>query len=308
MSEHPENSLLRRPTGDDFVGWIGLGVMGRSMCGRLMDAGWQAVVHTRSRDKAAELLQRGARWADSPAEVARQAEVVFSIVGYPADVREVHLGPRGTLSTGRAGLVLVDMTPSEPALAAEIAAAASRQSATALDAPVSGGDVGARNGTLSIMIGGDQAAAAALEPCWQALGSKWIWHGPAGAGQHAKLANQTIVAGGMIGVCESLLYAHRAGLNLDRVLESVASGAAGSWAFSNLGPRIIRGDFAPGFFVDHFLKDLGIVLSEAKRMNLTLPGVELAQRLYHLAAEAGHGKSGTQSLVLALAKLSGIEW
>ena len=290
------------------IGWIGLGVMGSSMCGRLMDAGFAATVHNRTKSKADALVQRGAAWADSPRAVAEAADVVYTMVGFPADVRQVILGDDGALAGCRRGAVLVDMTTSQPALAEEIAGAATERGVASIDAPVSGGDVGARGGTLSIMIGGDESAVEALAPCWQAMGSKSIRHGGPGTGQHAKMVNQTLVGAGMIGICEALLYAHRAGLDLDKALESVASGAAGSWALSNLGPRIIRGDFAPGFFVEHFLKDLAIVLEEARRMNLSLPGVALAQQLYQAVAAQGHARCGTQSLVLALARMNGIEW
>jgi len=290
------------------LGWIGTGVMGASMCGRLMDAGYLVAVHNRSRDKAAPLIARGAQWAESPRAAAEEADVVFSIVGYPADVREATLGEQGALAGCRSGAVLVDMTTSQPALAMEIARAAAERGVIAIDAPVSGGDVGARGGTLSIMIGGDEPTIAALEPCWRAMGSKWVRQGAAGAGQHAKMVNQTLIGGNMVGVCEALLYAYRAGLDLETVLESVASGAAGSWSLSNLGPRIIRGDFKPGFFIDHFLKDMGIVLEEARRMDLKLPGLELAQRLYQTAAEEGYGRRGTHALMLALAKINGIDW
>lgn len=290
------------------LAWIGTGVMGASMCGRLMDAGYSVAVHNRTRDKAQGLVERGAQWADSPREAAENADVVFSIVGYPADVREVTLGERGSLAGCRAGSVLVDMTTSQPALAVEIARAAAQRDVQSIDAPVSGGDVGARGGTLSIMIGGDEATIAALEPCWQAMGSKWIRQGGPGAGQHAKMVNQTLIGGNMVGVCEALLYAYRAGLDLETVLESIASGAAGSWSLSNLGPRIIRGDFKPGFVIDHFLKDMGIVLEEARRMELKLPGLELAQRLYETAAAEGYGRRGTHALMLALAKMSGVDW
>lgn len=301
MSEafSPERTLLA---------WIGLGVMGTSMSRRLLEAGYRVTVHNRTRSKADPLLELGATWADSPRDAAAEADVVFSIVGYPAHVREVTLGERGALNSLRSGCVLVDMTTSEPALAAEIAKAAAERGAAAIDAPVSGGDVGARNGTLSIMIGGDKATVERLEPCWKAMGSKWVWHGVAGAGQHAKLVNQTLIGGNMVGVCEALLYAQRAGLNLDSVLESVSSGAAGSWSLSNLAPRMIRGDFAPGFYVEHFIKDMGIILSESKKMNLKLPGVELAERLYKELAAQGHGRLGTQALILALAKMNGVEW
>jgi 3-hydroxyisobutyrate dehydrogenase len=290
------------------IAWIGTGVMGASMCGRLMDAGYAATVHNRTRAKAEPLLARGAAWAETPQEAARAADVVFSIVGYPSDVREVILGPAGALAGCRAGTILVDMTTSRPALAEEIARRAAKRNVAAVDAPVSGGDVGAKNGTLSIMIGGDDDAVTALEPCWKAMGSKWVRHGGPGAGQQAKMVNQTLVAAGMVGICEALLYAHRAGLDLNAVLESVASGAAGSWALSNLAPRIIRGDFAPGFFVEHLLKDLAIVLEESRRMNIAVPGVALAEQLYRSLAAQGHGRDGTQALILALANMNGVPW
>jgi 3-hydroxyisobutyrate dehydrogenase len=290
------------------VGWIGLGVMGSHMCRRLIDAGYAATVFNRTRTKADPLVQLGAAWADSPRDVAAAADVIFTMVGYPSDVRQVTLGDDGALAGCRPGAVLVDMTTSQPSLAEEIARAACDLGVTAIDAPVSGGDVGARGGTLSIMIGGDEDAVTALEPLWKCLGSTFIRHGNAGAGQHAKMVNQTLIGGNMIGVCEALLYAHRAGLDLDRVLESVASGAAGSWSLSNLAPRMIHGDFEPGFYVEHFLKDMAIVLEESRRMNLSLPGLSLAQLLFTALAAQGHARDGTQSLILALANLSGIDW
>jgi 3-hydroxyisobutyrate dehydrogenase len=290
------------------LAWIGLGVMGSSMCGRLMDAGYRVTVHNRTRAKAEPLLARGAEWADTPRAAAAEADAAFSIVGFPADVRAVALGADGMLAGLRSGSVLVDMTTSEPALAVEIARAAAERDVAAVDAPVSGGDIGARNGTLSIMVGGDRGAFDRLLPCWQAMGSKWVWQGPAGAGQHAKVVNQTLIAGNMVGVCEALLYAQRAGLNLDSVLESVGSGAAGSWSLANLAPRMIRGDYAPGFYVEHFLKDLDIALQEARHMHLNLPGLELAERLYRGVAAQGHARSGTQALIQALATMNGMEW
>jgi 3-hydroxyisobutyrate dehydrogenase len=290
------------------VGWVGTGVMGRSMCRRLLDGGYRTTVFTRTREKAAQLLERGACWAKSPRALAAEADVVFSIVGYPHDVRDVHLGENGTLAGSRPGLVLVDMTTSRPALAAEISQAAAKRGAVSLDAPVTGGDIGARNGTLSIMIGGDASVAASLAPLWQRMGSKWICHGGAGAGQHAKMVNQILGATGIIGVCEAMLYGSRAGLDLSRVIESVASGAAGSWALSNLAPRMIAGDFAPGFFVEHFIKDMEIALDEARRMGLKLPGLQLAEALYRELLSQGHGRDGTQALILALAKMSSLEW
>ncbi|QDS97339.1 NAD(P)-dependent oxidoreductase [Adhaeretor mobilis] len=290
------------------LGWIGTGVMGGSMCRHLMETGYSVTLYSRTRSKAEPLLAAGAKWADSPRAVAEASHVVFSIVGHPADVREVILGEKGALAGLASGGVLVEMTTSLPSLAVEIAELALEREVIAIDAPVSGGDVGAKNGTLSIMIGGDRPTVESLQPCWDAMGSNWVWQGPAGAGQHTKIVNQTLVAAGMIGVCEALLYAYKAGLNLDSAFKAVATGAAGSWAFSNLGPRIIAGDDAPGFFIEHLIKDLGIVLAEAEALQLKLPGVELARDLYNRAAEAGHGRSGTQALIHALANISGIDW
>lgn len=290
------------------IGWIGAGVMGRSMCGHLLAAGYQVTLFNRTRAKAQPLLDAGAAWADSPREVAAAADVVFSIVGYPRDVRQVILGDKGALAGCRPGGVLVDMTTSEPTLAVEVAEQAAQREVQSIDAPVSGGDVGAREARLSIMIGGDAETVAALQPLWQLLGKTIVRQGGPGAGQHAKMVNQTLIASGMIGVCEALLYAHRAGLDLETVLQSVSSGAAGSWSLSNLAPRIIRGDFEPGFFVEHFLKDMGIALAEARRMQLSLPGLALAEQLYQAAAAQGHARDGTQVLQLALAKLSNVDW
>ena len=290
------------------LGWIGTGVMGRSMCEHLLRAGYTVTVYNRTPDKANALIDLGAVWADTPRDVAASAEVVFSIVGYPQDVREVILGEHGTLSGAAPESIFVDMTTSEPSLAVEIAELAGQKGIVSIDAPVSGGDVGARQGSLSIMIGGDRQTVAMLAPLWDILGSTWVWQGEPGAGQHTKMVNQTLAATNIIGVCEALLYAHRAGLDPERVLQSVSTGAAGSWSLSNLAPRIIAGDFAPGFFVEHFIKDMQIALAEAERMQLELPGLALAKELYGELAAAGHQRSGTQSLILALAKLSSVEW
>ena len=290
------------------IGWIGTGVMGRSMCGHLLSAGYKVTLFNRTKSKAAELLDRGARWADSPRDVAAASDIMISIVGYPEDVRSVLLNDDGALAGSKAGNVLVDMTTSRPSLAVEIARRAAERAVASVDAPVSGGDVGARNATLSIMIGGDVNVVAALEPIWRALGSKWVRQGGPGAGQHTKMVNQTLIATGMIGVCEGLLYAYKAGLDLDTVLESVASGAAGSWSLSNYGPRMMAGNFDPGFFVAHFLKDMGIALEEARRMKLSVPGLALAKQLYLAVASQGHDRKGTHALMLALAQMSGIDW
>jgi 3-hydroxyisobutyrate dehydrogenase len=294
--------------GKTRIGWIGTGVMGASMCGHLLARGFSATVYNRTRSKAERLLAQGAVWADSPREVAQHSDVVFTIVGFPRDVREVVLGPEGALAGSKPGSILVDMTTSEPSLAIEIAAAAREKGVFSLDAPVSGGDVGAREARLSIMIGGDADAIEALHPCWEAMGKTFLRQGGPGAGQHTKLVNQTLIASNMVGVCEALLYGYRAGLDLNRVLESVASGAAGSWSLSNLGPRIIQNNFDPGFFAQHFIKDMGIALDEARRMGLVLPGLALAHQLYLAVAAQGHGRKGTHALQLALASLSGIDW
>ena len=255
--------------GETKIGWIGTGVMGSSMCGHLIDAGFSATVFTRSKEKAQSLLDKGATWAESPKAVAEASDVVFSIVGFPSDVRSVMLCPDGGALTGcKEGNVLVDMTTSDPSLAVEISAAAQAKGVHSVDAPVSGGDVGAKNGTLSIMIGGEKAVVDALQPCWDAMGKTIVHQGEAGAGQHTKMVNQTLIATNMIGVCEALLYGYKAGLDLPTVMQSVGSGAAGSWSLANLGPRIMDNNFDPGFFVEHFIKDMGIALAEAKKMNL----------------------------------------
>ena len=294
--------------GKTRIGWIGTGVMGASMCGHLMKAGFSATVFTRTKDKAQALIGEGAVWADSPKAVAENSDVIFSIVGFPNDVREVMLGEHGALAGATAGSVLVDMTTSQPSLALEIYEAAAQKSIASVDAPVSGGDVGAKNGTLSIMIGGDTDVVQALQPCWDAMGKTIVHQGPAGSGQHTKMVNQILIATGMIGVCEALLYGYKAGLDLPTVLQSVGSGAAGSWSLSNLGPRIIDNNFDPGFFVEHFIKDMGIALEESKRLGLSMPGLALGHQLYQAVQAQGHGRDGTHALQLALASLSNVDW
>jgi len=290
------------------IGWIGTGVMGRWMCGHLMAAGYRATVFNRTVAKAKPLVEQGAELADSPQAVALASDVVFTIVGYPRDVREVTLGERGTLAGARPGTVLVDMTTSEPALALEIDRAARSKNVHAVDAPVSGGDVGAREARLSIMIGGESEVVDALSPLFATMGKTIVHQGPCGAGQHTKMVNQVLIASNMIGVCEALLYAFKAGLDLNVVLESVGSGAAGSWSLNNLGPRIIAGNFEPGFFVEHFLKDMGIALAESRRMQLCLPGLALAEQLYRAVLAQGYARKGTHALMLALASLSAVDW
>ncbi len=294
--------------GKTRIGWIGTGVMGASMCGHLIGAGFAATVYNRTKEKAQTLIDKGARWADNPKAVAEAADVIFTIVGYPADVRGVVLGPDGVLAGCSQGNIIVDMTTSEPSLAEEIARAAREIGVHSIDAPVSGGDVGAREARLSIMIGGNKEAVDALGPCWEAMGKTIVHQGGPGAGQHTKMVNQIVIATAMIGICEGLLYGYKAGLDLLTVMKSITSGAAGSWSLSNLAPRIIDNNFAPGFFVEHFIKDMGIALDESKRMGLSMPGLALAHQLY-LALEAqGHGRDGTHALELALASMSDIDW
>ncbi len=294
--------------GKTKLGWIGTGVMGKSMVGHLMDKGFSATVYNRSKDKAEPLLAKGAKWADTPKQVAEQSDVVFTIVGFPADVRNVILGPDGALAGSKAGNFIVDMTTSEPSLAVEIVEACKKKGVYAVDAPVSGGDLGAREARLSIMIGGDKEVVDALQPCWEAMGKTIVRQGGPGAGQHTKMVNQTLIASGMVALCEGLLYAHKAGLDLNTVLQSVGPGAAGSWSLANYGPRIIANNFDPGFAVEHFIKDMGIALDEAKKMNLCLPGLALAHQLYISLKAQGHGRDGTQSLQLALARLANFDW
>jgi 3-hydroxyisobutyrate dehydrogenase len=290
------------------IGWVGTGVMGSSMCGHLVDAGHDVALYSRTRERAEPLLSRGAAWAGSPAAAAAEADVVFTMVGFPADVRQVVLGPEGALSTARPGSVLVDMTTSEPSLAREIHEAAQARGVESIDAPVSGGDVGARGATLSIMVGGEPATVERVRPLLELLGKTIVHQGPPGAGQHTKMVNQILIATGMIGVCEALLYAYRAGLDLETVLASVSGGAAGSWSLTNYAPRMLKGDFEPGFFVEHFIKDMEIALAEARRLDLALPGLALAHELYLALRAQGGGRNGTQALVLALARLSNVEW
>ena len=289
------------------IGWVGVGVMGQSMCGHLVAAGYRTTVNTRTREKAQPLLDRGAVWADTPRAVADGSDVLFTMVGFPSDVRDVYFGDAGALHGARADAILVDMTTTEPTLAREIHAAARRRHAWAIDAPVSGGDVGARNQTLSIMIGGDADAVAAVMPLFETLGRNIVHQGGPGAGQHTKMCNQIVIAGTMIGVCESLVYAYKAGLDAERMLQSIRSGAAACWTLDNLAPRILKGNFEPGFIVEHFIKDMGIALAEARRMHLSMPGLALVHQLY-LALEAqGHGRRGTQALMLALEHISNID-
>ena len=292
--------------GTTRIGWIGTGVMGRWMCQHTITKGYSATVYNRSPDKLQPLLDLGAKAAASPRQVAEQSDIVFAIVGFPKDVREVFLGPDGALAGAKPGTVLVDMTTSEPSLAKEIAEAAKAKGVAALDAPVSGGDVGAKNAALSIMIGGDKDVVAAVQPVFEAMGKTIIHQGPAGAGQHTKMVNQILISSNMVAVCEGLLYGYKAGLDLETVFKSVTVGAAGSKALEVLGPRMLARNFEPGFYVEHFIKDMGIALAEAEKMNLALPGLALAKQLYEAVRAQGMGRKGTQALLVALEMFNGV--
>jgi 3-hydroxyisobutyrate dehydrogenase len=297
-------AVTKAEPGKTRIGWIGTGVMGRWMCQHAMTKGYAATVFNRSKDKAQPLLDQGAKYAATPKEVAAQSDVVFAIVGFPKDVREVFLGPDGALAGSKPGTILVDMTTSEPTLAVEIYNTAKAKGVASLDAPVSGGDVGARNAALSIMIGGDADVVAAVAPIFEAMGKTIVHQGGPGAGQHTKMVNQILIAANMIAVCEGLLYGYKAGLDLETVLKSVSVGAAGSKALEVLGPRMLQRNFEPGFFVEHFIKDMGIALAEAEKMNLCLPGLALAKQLYEAVRAQGYGRKGTHALLMALERLN----
>ncbi|BBO66872.1 3-hydroxyisobutyrate dehydrogenase [Desulfosarcina alkanivorans] len=282
------------------IGWIGTGVMGLSMCSHLLEAGHGLTVFNRTRDKASTLLDKGAVWADTPGAVARDSDIVFTMVGFPDDVREVILGDDGVLAGTRPGDTLVDMTTSSPDLARTIFQEGASKGVNTLDAPVSGGDVGAREATLAIMVGGDRPVFDAVRPLFEVLGKTISLMGGAGAGQHTKMTNQILIAGTMIGVVESLLYCRRAGMDAHRVIDVIGQGAASSWSINNLGRRIADGDFAPGFYVKHFVKDMGIALEEARRMRLSLPGLALVHQFYVSAMAMGWENLGTQGLYRVL--------
>jgi 3-hydroxyisobutyrate dehydrogenase len=277
------------------IGFVGLGIMGQSMAGHLLAAGHPLTVSNRTRAKAAGLLARGAQWADTPRDVASRSDVVITMVGLPSDVEQVWLGDDGILAGARDAL-LIDMTTSSPDLARRLAAEAARRGCEALDAPVSGGEVGARDAKLSIMVGGSERAFEKALPVLQRMGTNIVRQGEAGAGQHTKMCNQVVIASTIMGVCEGLAYAKSAGLDLPTVLKSIGAGAAGGFQLNVLGQKIIAGDHAPGFFIGHFIKDLGIALAEAKRMKLDLPGLTLAHKLYTTLADRGLARAGTQAL------------
>jgi 3-hydroxyisobutyrate dehydrogenase len=286
------------------IGWIGTGVMGNAMCGHLLAAGHRVAVFSRTRSKAENLLSSGAHWCDAPMEVARLSDVVFSMVGFPGDVEEVMLGDQGVLAAAKPGTVLVDMTTSSPELARRLYDESRTKGVSALDAPVSGGDIGAKQATLAIMVGGDKEVFSQILPLFQILGKNIAHMGTAGAGQHTKMCNQILIAGTMIGTVESLLYASRMGMDQDAVIDVIGQGAASSWTINNLGRRIAKGDFNPGFFIKHYVKDMGIALAEARRVNLSLPGLALVHQFYLAAKALDLENLGTQALYKVLAQMN----
>lgn len=284
------------------IAFIGTGVMGASIVRHLLDDDYKVAIFTRTKSKAEPLIEAGAVWSDTVSGSVGEADIIFTMVGTPADVEEIYFGTGGIFSSGKAGQIVVDMTTSSPTLAKRIAEQAVSQQMAAIDAPVSGGDIGARNGTLSIMCGGEKKAFNELLPVLSVFGKQIVHQGEPGAGQHAKMCNQIAIATNMIGVCESLAYAQQAGLDPETVLTSITSGAAGSWSLSNLGPRMLKGDFEPGFYVKHFLKDMDIALAEAEEMLLPLPGLRLAREMYEQLIGQGYGDKGTQVLFKSYAK------
>ncbi|WP_040204704.1 NAD(P)-dependent oxidoreductase [Neobacillus jeddahensis] len=278
------------------IGFIGTGVMGKSMAAHLLKAGFKMVVYSRTKEKASELVERGAQWASTPKDVAEIANVIFTMVGYPKDVEEIFFGKDGLLENGRPGSYFIDMTTSAPSLAVKIYEEAKKKGIHAIDAPVSGGDVGAKEAKLSIMVGGEKEAFEEVLPLFECLGTNIVYQGKPGAGQHTKMSNQIAIASNMIGVCEAIIYAEKAGLNPENILKSITTGAAGSWSLTNLAPRMLSGNFEPGFYIKHFIKDMKIALDEAEQMEMAVPGLALAKSLYEQLVEMGEENSGTQAL------------
>lgn len=279
------------------IGFIGIGVMGKSMANHLLSEGFKLLVYSRTKEKAEDLLANGAEWKETPKEIAQNADIIITMVGYPHDVEEIYFGEQGLFAGVNKGSVLIDMTTSTPTLAKKINDEGKKIGVYTLDAPVSGGDIGAKNGTLSIMVGGDSNTFEEMMPIFKMLGENIVYQGEAGAGQHTKMCNQIAIASNMIGVSEAIVYARKSGLNPETVLKSISSGAAGSWSLSNLIPRALKEDYSPGFFIKHFIKDMGIALEEAEKMNLRLPGLELAKKMYDSLAERGEENNGTQALI-----------
>lgn len=279
------------------IGFIGTGVMGKSLVKHLLTAGHEVIIYTRTIEKAEELITLGATWAEQASDVAKNVHIIFTMVGYPHDVEEIYFGERGIFAIENKGLVMIDMTTSTPTLAKKIDQTAKEKGMLSLDAPVSGGDIGAQLGKLSIMCGGERETFEQVLPVLNLFGETIVYQGPAGSGQHTKMCNQITIATGMIGVCEALAYGKKAGLDLDQVMRSISTGAAGSWSLSNLGPRMIAGNYEPGFYIKHFVKDMKIALEEAEMMNLQLPGLKLAKSMYDELVAEGYENSGTQTLI-----------
>ena len=279
------------------IGFIGTGVMGTSIAMHLLNAGHDVTIYTRTKSKAADLIAAGAKWSETPAEASKEQDIIFTMVGYPKDVEEVYIGENGIFSAAKKGAIVIDMTTSEPTLAKKLYHEASERGLHSLDAPVSGGDIGAKNGTLSLMVGGDQDVFEKMQPIFELFGQNIIYQGVAGSGQHTKMCNQIAIASGMIGVCESMAYGLKAGLTMEEVLRSITAGAAGSWSLSNLAPRMLKGNLEPGFYIKHIIKDMKIALDEAERMNLQLPGLTLAKSMYDQLLAEGYGDNGTQALI-----------
>ncbi len=286
------------------IGWIGTGVMGSSMFSHILKAGYTGMVYNRTKEKAGEVIRLGAEWTEKPAILAAQCDIIFTIVGYPEDVRELYFGEEGLINSAGSGSILVDMTTSSPGLAKEIYTYAMTKGIHTLDAPVSGGDTGAINASLSIMTGGNKEVFETILPLFKLMGDKITYQGVEGSGQNTKMCNQIAIAGTMIGVCESLLYGYQSGLDMKTMLKAISGGAAACWTLDNLAPRILKQDYDPGFYVEHFIKDMSIALEEARKMNIVLPGLALVQQLYISLVASGHGKKGTQALMLALKKIS----
>ncbi|HWL25523.1 MAG TPA: NAD(P)-dependent oxidoreductase [Ureibacillus sp.] len=279
------------------IGFIGTGVMGASIVKHLLAAEYDVTVYTRTKEKAQGLIELGAKWAETPAQTAEGKDIIFTMVGFPQDVEEVYCGENGIFQTAKNGAIVVDMTTSQPTLAKKLYTLAKDKDIASLDAPVSGGDIGAQNGTLSIMVGGDEEAFEKLLPVFEKFGANIVFQGEAGSGQHTKMCNQLLIATNMIGVCESIAYGLKAGLDLDKVMKSISTGAAGSWSLTNLGPKMLKGNYDPGFYIKHFIKDMKIAIDEADNMGLDLPGVKLSKELYNTLLERGYGDNGTQTLI-----------
>lgn len=279
------------------IGFIGTGVMGASIVMHLLNAGHDVTIYTRTKSKAADLISAGAKWGGTPAEASTSQDIIFTMVGYPKDVEEVYIGENGIFSAANKGTMVIDMTTSEPTLAKKLYKEASERGLHSLDAPVSGGDIGAKNGTLSLMVGGDKDIFEKMKPIFELFGQNIVYQGVAGSGQHTKMCNQIAIASGMIGVCESMAYGLKAGLTMEEVLRSITAGAAGSWSLSNLAPRMLKGNLEPGFYIKHIIKDMKIALDEAEHMNLQLPGLTLAKSMYDQLLAEGYGDNGTQALI-----------